>query len=137
MSGKYYSIRRGFSQIHLLTNRDIRFLEAGDLDRPVGDFMTRAPLITAPVGITLEEAKAILQRHRIEKLPLVDGAGVLQGLITVKDILKARQYPHAARDAQGRLLVGAAVGVGDDLRWGSGRGLSVRRASWPGRGCRH
>ncbi|MCX7854464.1 MAG: IMP dehydrogenase [Anaerolineae bacterium] len=101
--------------VGILTNRDIRFLEAEDLSRPVSDFMTRAPLITAPVGITLEEAKAVLQQHRIEKLPLVDEAGVLQGLITVKDILKARQYPNAARDAQGRLLVGAAVGVGDDL----------------------
>ncbi len=101
--------------VGILTNRDIRFLEAEDLDHPVSDFMTRAPLITAPVGITLEEAKAILQQHRIEKLPLVDEAGVLQGLITVKDIQKARQYPNSARDAQGRLLVGAAVGVGDDL----------------------
>lgn len=101
--------------VGILTNRDIRFLEAEDLDRPVCDFMTRTPLITAPVGITLEEAKTILQRHRIEKLPLVDEAGILRGLITVKDIQKARQYPNAARDEQGRLLVGAAVGVGDDL----------------------
>ena len=91
--------------VGILTNRDIRFLEAEDLDRPVNDFMTRAPLITAPMGITLEEAKGILQRHRIEKLPLVDEAGVLQGLITVKDILKARQYPNAARDAQGLSLI--------------------------------
>lgn len=101
--------------VGILTNRDIRFLELEDYDRPISDFMTREPLITAPVGITLEEAKVILQRHRIEKLPLVDEAGILQGLITVKDIQKARQYPNAARDAKGRLLVGAAVGVGDDL----------------------
>jgi IMP dehydrogenase len=101
--------------VGILTNRDIRFLEPEDYDRPVSDFMTCQPLITAPVGITLEEAKATLQRHRIEKLPLVDEAGVLKGLITVKDIQKARQYPNAARDIQGRLLAGAAVGVGDDL----------------------
>lgn len=101
--------------VGILTNRDIRFLEPEDYDRPVSDFMTRQPLITGSVGISLEEAKAILQRHRIEKLPLVDEAGVLRGLITVKDIQKARQYPNAARDAQGRLLAGAAVGVGEDL----------------------
>jgi len=71
--------------------------------------------VTAPVGITLEDAKRLLQKHRIEKLPLVDEAGVIKGLITVKDIQKAREFPLAAKDAQGRLRVGAAVGVGADL----------------------
>jgi IMP dehydrogenase len=70
-------------------------------------------LVTAPVGTTLEDAVAILQEHRIEKLPLVDEAGILKGLITVKDIMKKRDYPHRATDAQGRLLCGAAIGVGD------------------------
>jgi len=101
--------------VGILTNRDIRFIEPADYDRPVSEFMTAQPLITAQVGITLEEAKVLLQKHRIEKLPLVDQAGVLKGLITVKDIQKARQFPNAARDAKGRLLVGAAVGVGADL----------------------
>lgn len=99
----------------ILTNRDIRFVEPGDYERPVKQFMTPQPLITAPVGITLEDAKILLQRHRIEKLPLVDDGGVLKGLITVKDIQKARDFPNAAKDSQGRLLVGAAVGVGADL----------------------
>jgi IMP dehydrogenase len=77
--------------------------------------MTARPLVTASVGIDLEAAKVLLQKHRIEKLPLVDAEGTLKGLITVKDIQKARDFPHAAVDSQGRLLVGAAVGVGDDL----------------------
>jgi len=90
-------------------------VEAGDYGRPVTDFMTCRELVTAPVGTTLEQAKAILQRHRIEKLPLVDEAGCLKGLITVKDIQKKRDYPNAAVDARGRLLAAAAVGVGADL----------------------
>jgi IMP dehydrogenase len=101
--------------VGILTNRDFRFVEPADYDRPVTEFMTRQPLITAPVGITLEEAKGLLQKHRIEKLPLVDAAGILKGLITVKDIQKAREFPRATRDSRGRLLVGAAVGVGADL----------------------
>ena len=99
--------------VGILTNRDIRF--ATEFQRPVRDFMTKDGLITAPIGTTLEEAKAILHRHRIEKLPLVDERGMLKGLITYKDILKKRDYPAAATDAQGRLLVAAAVGVGADL----------------------
>ncbi|MCU0485467.1 MAG: IMP dehydrogenase [Anaerolineales bacterium] len=99
----------------ILTNRDIRFVEAADYDRPVTEFMTPQPLVTARVGISLEDAKRLLQKHRIEKLPLVDDAGVLKGLLTVKDIQKARDFPLAARDSQGRLLAGAAVGVGADL----------------------
>ncbi len=99
----------------ILTNRDVRFVEAGDYDLPVSRFMTPQPLVTAPVGITLEDAKRLLQKHKIEKLPLVNEAGVIKGLITVKDIQKARDFPNAAKDGQGRLLVGAAVGVGADL----------------------
>jgi IMP dehydrogenase len=77
--------------------------------------MTSDPLVTAPVGTTLDQAKAILQKHRIEKLPLIDGDGRLKGLITVKDIQKKRDYPNAATDSSGRLITGAAVGVGPDV----------------------
>ncbi|BBB47442.1 IMP dehydrogenase [Pelolinea submarina] len=101
--------------VGIITNRDIRFAESKDVTRPVSDFMTREGLVTAPLGTTLEQAKSILQEHRIEKLPLVDDKGNLQGLITVKDIQKSIQYPNASKDSQGRLLVGAAVGVGADL----------------------
>ena len=101
--------------VGILTNRDIRFAESEDLDRPVSDFMTSQNLVTAKLGTTLEQAKRILQQHRIEKLPLVDDSGHLIGLITVKDIQKKRDYPNAASDSQGRLLCGAAVGVGHDL----------------------
>jgi IMP dehydrogenase len=102
--------------IGIFTNRDVRFCEPSDGDRLVTEFMTPAErLVTAPVGTTLTEAKALLQKHRVEKLPLVDTAGKLAGLITVKDILKNVQHPHASRDAAGRLRVAAAVGVGDDL----------------------
>jgi len=101
--------------VGILTNRDIRFAEAEDLDKPVRYFMTGEGLVTARVGTTLEQAKRVLQQHRIEKLPLVDDQGILVGLITVKDIQKKRDYPNAASDSQGRLLCGAAVGVGSDL----------------------
>ena len=101
--------------VGILTNRDIRFVEAGDYAQPISQFMTPQPLVTAPVGIKLEEAKRLLQKHRIEKLPLLDDNGVLKGLLTVKDIQKARDFPLASKDGQGRLLVGAAVGVGADL----------------------
>jgi IMP dehydrogenase len=101
--------------VGILTNRDVRFIDPSDYEERVTQFMTPLPLVTAPVGIELEEAKRLLQKHRIEKLPLVDEAGILKGLLTVKDIQKARDFPHAARDAQERLLVGAAVGVGADL----------------------
>ncbi len=99
--------------VGILTNRDVRFVE--DLSRPVYEYMTRENLITAPIGTTLEEAKALLGKHRIEKLPLVDEQGRLKGLITVKDIQKKIDYPNRATDGRGRLLVGAAVGVGSDL----------------------
>jgi len=101
--------------VGILTNRDIRFCEAQDFSRPVSDFMTREGLITAPLGTTLEQAKTILQKYRIEKLPLVDEAGHIQGLITVKDIQKKLDYPNRAVDAGGRLLCGAAIGVGSDM----------------------
>jgi IMP dehydrogenase len=101
--------------VGILSNRDTRFAEPEDFRKPVSEFMTAETLITAPVGTTLDEAKKILHQHRIEKLPLVDEAGHLKGLITVKDIQKKRDFPNAATDSKGRLLVGAAVGVGKDL----------------------
>ncbi len=100
--------------VGILTNRDVRF--AQDMSRPVYEYMTRENLITAPIGTTLEQAKAILGQHRIEKLPLVDANGYLKGLITVKDIQKKIDYPNRATDDRGRLVVGAAVGVGPDLQ---------------------
>jgi IMP dehydrogenase len=102
--------------VGILTNRDIRFVEAEDYNLPVNQFMTKEDkLVTARVGISAKEARDILQKYRIEKLPLVDENGILKGLLTVKDIQKARDYPYASTDSQGRLLVGAAVGVGKDL----------------------
>jgi IMP dehydrogenase len=98
--------------IGIITNRDLQFERA--LDRPIADAMTREGLVTAPVGTTLEEAEAILARHRIEKLPVVDGAGLLKGLITVKDIFKRREHPDANKDQHGRLRVAAAVGAGQE-----------------------
>lgn len=98
--------------VGILTNRDIRFQT--DLQQPVGDLMTKENLITVPLGTTLEEAKEILHRHRIEKLPVVDEQGRLRGLITVKDIQKQIQFPNSTLDPQGRLRVGAAIGVGAD-----------------------
>ncbi len=96
--------------VGIITNRDLRF--ETNFEQPIGNVMTKDHLVTAPVGTTLEEAQAILGKHRIEKLPLVDENGNLKGLITIKDIEKSIQYPNAAKDANGRLLVGAAVGVG-------------------------
>ena len=96
----------------ILTNRDVRF--ATDFNRPIRDFMTREDLITARLGTTLAEAQEILHRYRIEKLPLVDDEGYLKGLITYKDILKRQDYPNAAKDGRGRLLVAGAIGVGDN-----------------------
>ncbi|MEZ4886581.1 MAG: IMP dehydrogenase [Chitinophagales bacterium] len=96
--------------VGIITNRDIRF--ETDHNKSIQEAMTSKHLITAPAGTTLEEAKGILMRHKIEKLPIVDKNGKLKGLITIKDIEKAIQYPHAAKDVYGRLLVGAAVGVG-------------------------
>ncbi len=97
--------------VGILTNRDTRFVTPGD--QPIADYMTSEGLVTASVGTSLEEAKAILHRHRIEKLPLVDGNGRLKGLITVKDILKKLDFPNSATDSRGRLLCAAAIGVGE------------------------
>jgi len=97
--------------VGILTNRDTRFVTEG-WDRPVSEFMTSENLVTASIGTTLEEAKNVLQKHRIEKLPLIDEEGFLKGLITVKDIQKKQDFPRAATDSMGRLLVAAAVGVG-------------------------
>jgi len=101
--------------VGILTNRDTRFCEPSDYRRSVTDFMTSEGLVTAKVGTTLDEARSILQRHRIEKLPLVDADRKLVGLITVKDILKNQEFPNATSDPSGRLRCAAAVGVGDDL----------------------
>jgi len=98
--------------VGILTNRDLRF--ETDTSQPVSALMTSRNLVTAPVGTTLEEAEAILHRNKIEKLPVVDHDGRLKGLITVKDISKKIKYPDATKDSQGRLRVGAAVGVGTD-----------------------
>lgn len=99
--------------VGIITNRDMRF--ESDLSKMIGDCMTREHLVTAPVGTSLETAKELLRQHRIEKLPLVDSQGMLKGLITIKDIEKATKYPNSAKDSDGRLLVGAAVGVSKDL----------------------
>ncbi|MBA3716765.1 MAG: IMP dehydrogenase [Actinobacteria bacterium] len=98
--------------VGILTNRDLRFEDGAG--RSVSELMTSRDLITAPVGTTLAEAETILQRHKVEKLPVVDADGRLRGLITVKDIQKRIQYPAATKDERGRLRVGAAVGVGPD-----------------------
>ncbi len=98
--------------VGILTNRDLRF--ETEFDRPVSLAMTRDNLITAPVGTTVDQAVEILKRHKVEKLPLVDEAFRLRGLITIKDILKAQKYPNSAKDEHGRLRVAAAVGVTDD-----------------------
>lgn len=98
--------------VGILTNRDLRFIS--DFSLKISDVMTVENLVTAPVGTNLEQAEKILQKYKIEKLPLVDEHGVLKGLITIKDIEKVIEFPNSAKDAQGRLLVGAAVGVTKD-----------------------
>ncbi|WP_110929745.1 IMP dehydrogenase [Paenibacillus bouchesdurhonensis] len=98
--------------VGILTNRDLRFVH--DYSIKISEVMTHENLVTAPVGTTLQEAEGILQQHKIEKLPLVDDSNTLKGLITIKDIEKAIQFPNAAKDEQGRLLVGAAIGVSSD-----------------------
>lgn len=99
--------------VGIITNRDMRFIS--DYNTKIGDVMTKENLITAPIGTTLEQAQEILRTHKIEKLPLVDENGYLKGLITIKDIEKAIQYPNSARDKGGRLLCGAAIGVTADV----------------------
>jgi IMP dehydrogenase len=99
--------------VGILTNRDLRF--ETELDKKVTDIMTKENLITAPKGTTLMQAKHILQKYKIEKLPVVDESGHLAGLITYKDIMKLENFPNAAKDTHGRLMVGAAVGVSNDM----------------------
>ena len=114
LMGKYkisgVPITEGTKLVGILTNRDLRF--ETDYNQPIANVMTKENLITGPVGTTLEQAQKLLGKHRIEKLPLVDEEGNLKGLITLKDIEKSIQYPNSAKDANGRLLVGAAVGAG-------------------------
>src|SRR5699024_3081969 len=98
--------------VGILTNRDLRFIQ--DYSITIADVMTSEDLVTAPVGTTLEEAENLMQKFKIEKLPLVDEANILKGLITIKDIEKVIEFPNAAKDSQGRLIVGAAVGVTND-----------------------
>ena len=106
-------ITREGKLVGILTNRDLRF--ETDYSKPIGEVMTSENLITAPEGTTLEEAKKILANHRIEKLPIVDKDFMLRGLITIKDIEKTSKYPNSAKDENGRLLCGAAVGVTNDV----------------------
>ncbi|NMH67698.1 IMP dehydrogenase [Bacillus sp. RO3] len=98
--------------VGILTNRDLRFIQ--DYSIQISDVMTKDNLVTAPVGTTLEEAEKILQQYKIEKLPLIDQEGTLKGLITIKDIEKVIEFPNSAKDDQGRLLAGAAVGISKD-----------------------
>ena len=100
------------SLVGIITNRDMRF--EVDMNKPVSEVMSKTPLITAQEGVTADAALGLLRRNKIEKLPIVDGHGRLTGLITVKDFVKTEQHPLATKDSDGRLLVGAAVGVGDD-----------------------
>ncbi|HLU32785.1 MAG TPA: IMP dehydrogenase [Natronosporangium sp.] len=105
-------VDRAGALVGIVTNRDMRFVT--DTSVPVREVMTPMPLVTAPVGVARERALELLRQHKVEKLPLVDDAGRLRGLITVKDFAKSEQYPHATKDEAGRLRVAAAVGVGDD-----------------------
>jgi IMP dehydrogenase len=100
--------------VGIVTNRDMRF--ESDLSRTVADVMTKMPLVTAQVGVAGEEALRLLKDHKVEKLPLIDDAGRLRGLITVKDFTKSEKFPNATKDEAGRLVVGAAVGVGEDAK---------------------
>lgn len=116
LMGKYrisgVPITKDGKLVGILTNRDLRF--ESNYDQPIENIMTKDNLITAPVGTSLDEAQKILGKHRIEKLPIVDENGYLKGLITIKDIEKTIQYPNSAKDKNGRLLVGAAVGTAPD-----------------------
>lgn len=106
-------ITRGTKLVGIITNRDIVF--ETEFDRPVSEVMTKSPLVTSKEGTTLQEALEILKKHKIEKLPLVDDENNLKGLITIKDIEKAKAYPNAAKDYKGRLLCGASVGITKDM----------------------
>ena len=108
-------ICEGKKLVGIITNRDLKFMSDVDFDQEISGVMTKENLVTAPVGTDLEQAQAILRKHRIEKLPIVDGKGNLKGLITIKDIEKTVQYPNSARDEKGRLLCGAAIGATADV----------------------
>ena len=101
--------------VGIITNRDMAFLSDEDFKQPISAVMTKENLITAPVGTTLQEAKELLKKHKVEKLPLIDKDGNLGGLITIKDIEKSIQYPNSSRDEKGRLLCGAAIGATPDV----------------------
>ena len=101
--------------VGIITNRDMAFLSEEDFKQPISAVMTKENLITAPVGTTLQEAKELLKKHKVEKLPLIDEKGNLGGLITIKDIEKSIQYPNSSRDEKGRLLCGAAIGAAPDV----------------------
>ena len=101
--------------VGLITNRDLRFMDESDYSQKISQVMTNKDIITAPVGTTLKDAQQILKQHKIEKLPIVDENGMLKGLITIKDIEKSVQYPNSARDRNGRLLCGAAIGATPDV----------------------
>lgn len=101
--------------VGIITNRDMAFLSEEDFKQPISAVMTKENLITAPVGTTLQEAKELLKKHKVEKLPLIDEKGNLGGLITIKDIEKSIQYPNSSRDEKGRLLCGAAIGATLDV----------------------
>lgn len=111
--------------VGIITNRDIRFEKDGD--KFIHEIMTSENLITAEASIKMDEAEAILRKHKIEKLPLVDKAGKLVGLITIKDIEKVIVYPNRATDSKGRLLVGAAIGIGPDML---DRVAAVKKLAW-------
>jgi len=117
LMGKYkisgVPVCEGGKIVGIITNRDLRFEE--DYSRKISEVMTKDNLVTAPEGTTLEEAQEILRKHKIEKLPIINGDGVLKGLITIKDIEKSVKYPNSAKDSTGRLLVGAAIGVTKDV----------------------
>lgn len=106
-------VTEGDRLVGIVTNRDLRF--ETNLERPVSEVMTKDKLVTVPEGISLEESKKLLHQHRIEKLLVVDKAGRLAGMITIKDIEKIKKYPNASKDSLGRLRVGAAIGVGPDM----------------------
>lgn len=106
-------VTRGTKLVGIITNRDIVF--ETNYDKKINEVMTKSPLITAKEGTTLEEALEILKKHKIEKLPLIDDENNLKGLITIKDIEKAKAYPNAAKDSKGRLLCGASVGITNDM----------------------
>jgi IMP dehydrogenase len=105
-------VTKGDQLVGIVTNRDLRF--ETNMDKKIADVMTRENLVTVSEGISLEDSKALLHKHRIEKLLVVDGKGCLKGMITIKDIEKIKKYPNACKDHMGRLRVGAAIGVGED-----------------------